>query len=258
MSARPETLPRLDRWRTNLLQTPLFCLATVLCGSAALLVSLVDRKGRMQHRIARLWARTVLRIALARITVVGIEHLATQPVAVYASNHTSYMDIPAIFSALPFQFRILAKKELWKWPFIGWYLDRSGQMPIDTANPHETLASLGGAVKALRAGMPLVVFPEGGRTPTGELMPFQAGAAYMAIRAQTPLVPIALKGVYELLPIHTRHIYPGELTVHIGEAIETRGMSPRQSAELTERLRSAIEAMLNEPEQSATKAEHRP
>lgn len=247
MSTRPETLPRLDRWRTNLLQTPLFCLATILCGSAALLVSLVDRKGGAQHRIARFWARTVAHVALARVKVEGAEHLAQHMVAVYASNHTSYMDIPAIFSALPFQFRILAKKELWKWPFIGWYLDRSGQMPIDTANPHETLTSLGGAVKALRAGMPLVVFPEGGRTPTGALMSFQAGAAYMAIRAQVPLVPIALKGVYDLLPIHTRHIYPGELTVVIGEPIATKGMTPRQSAELTERLRTAIEAMLMEP-----------
>ncbi len=249
MSARPETLPRLDRWRTNLLQTPLFCLATILCGSMALLVSLFDRKGRAQHGIARFWAQTVVRVAFARVKLVGAEHLEKHTVAVYASNHTSYMDIPAIFSALPFQFRILAKKELWKWPFIGWYLDRSGQMPIDTANPHETLASLGGAVKALRAGMPLVVFPEGGRTPTGALMPFQAGAAYMAIRAQAPLVPIALKGVYDLLPMHTRHIYPGKLTVQIGEPIETKGMTPRQSAELTERLRAAIEAMLTEPGQ---------
>jgi 1-acyl-sn-glycerol-3-phosphate acyltransferase len=104
---------------------------------------------------------------------------------------------------LPFQFRILAKKELWPIAFIGWYLDRSGQIPIDTRNPRATLSSLGVGVKALRSGMPLFVFPEGGRTPTGELQSFLSGAAYLAIRAQVPLVPIALSGVYDLLPMHT-------------------------------------------------------
>jgi len=157
------------------------------------------------------------------------------------------MDTPVIFGALPFQFRILAKKELWPIAFIGWYLDRSGQIPIDTANPHATLSSLSVGVRALRSGMPLFVFPEGGRTETGTLKPFLSGAAYLAIRAQVPLVPIALTGVYDLLPIHTRHLYPGELSVRVGEPIETKGMTARQTEELNVRLRSAIEQLL-EPE----------
>jgi 1-acyl-sn-glycerol-3-phosphate acyltransferase len=168
-------------------------------------------------------------------------------VAVYASNHTSYMDTPVVFAALPFQFRILAKKELWPIAFIGWYLDRSGQIPIDTRNPRATLSSLGVGVKALRAGMPLFVFPEGGRTPNGELQNFLSGAAYLAIRSQVPLVPIALNGVYDLLPMHTRHLYPGELTLTAGEPIDTTGMTVRQTDELTERLRAAIQALSGQP-----------
>ena len=249
MSARPNPLPRFYRWRTNALQAPVFALVTAACGLTALAVSLVDRKGRVQHRIARFWARCAVRVSLSSLEVQGKENLRKTRVAVYAPNHTSYMDIPVVFAALPFQFRILARKQLWQWPFIGWYLERSGQMPIDTENPHATLTSLGGAVKALRAGMPLVVFPEGGRTSDGELRPFLSGAAYLAIRSQVPLVPIALKGVYDLLPIHTHHFYPGELTVQIGEPIETKGMTVRQNGELTERLREAIEEMLEKPAQ---------
>jgi 1-acyl-sn-glycerol-3-phosphate acyltransferase len=154
------------------------------------------------------------------------------------------MDTPVIFAALPFQFRILAKKELWPIAFIGWYLDRSGQIPIDTANPRASLSSLGVGVRALRSGMPLFVFPEGGRTSDGELRPFLSGAAYLAIRAQVPLVPIALSGVYDLLPIHTRHFYPGELTLSVGEPIQTAGMTPRQTDELTAQLRTAIESLI--------------
>jgi 1-acyl-sn-glycerol-3-phosphate acyltransferase len=134
-------------------------------------------------------------------------------------------------------------------------LDRSGQIPIDTQNPRATLSSLGLAVKALRSGMPLFVFPEGGRTPNGELQSFLSGAAYLAIRAQVPLVPIALSGVYDLLPIHTRHLYPGELTLTAGEAIDTKGMTVRQTDELTERLRSAIQELSGQPEAARTETE---
>ncbi|MDR3751984.1 MAG: lysophospholipid acyltransferase family protein [Terracidiphilus sp.] len=244
MSQRPNPLPRLHRWRTNLIQIPVLTLVTVICGSLAILVSFVDKRGRVQHQIARIWARALVLGSCCSLTVRGAENLRKYPVAVYASNHTSYMDTPVIFAALPFQFRILARKELWPIAFIGWYLDRSGQIPIDTANPRASISSLGVGVKALRSGMPLFVFPEGGRTSDGELRPFLSGAAYLAIRAQVPLVPIALSGVYDLLPIHTRHLFPGELTLSVGEPIVTTGMTPRQTDELTVQLRSAIEGLL--------------
>ncbi|HEX4284761.1 MAG TPA: lysophospholipid acyltransferase family protein [Terracidiphilus sp.] len=233
-------LPRLHRWRTNIIQAPLFFFWTGLCGSLSLLVSLFEKSGRIQHRIAQSWARGCLAISGAHLTIRGAENLRAHPVAVYASNHTSYMDSPVIFSTLPFQFRILAKKELWALPFIGWHLNRSGQLPIDTVNTHATLSSLGAAARALRAGMPLFVFPEGGRTSDGDLQPFLSGAAFLAIRAQVPLVPMALSGVYDLLPIHTRHFYPCPLTLAIGEPISTKGMTIRQADELTARLRTTI------------------
>jgi 1-acyl-sn-glycerol-3-phosphate acyltransferase len=251
----PSPLPRLYRWRTNLWHIPLMTASTIVCASVSLLVSLVDKEGRAQHRIARFWARSAIFFAGSSLRVKGAENLRTCPVAVYASNHTSYMDTPLVFAALPFQFRILAKKELWPIAFIGWYLDRSGQIPIDTRNPHATLSSLGAAVKALRAGMPLFVFPEGGRTPNGELQNFLSGAAYLAIRAQVPLVPIALSGVYDLLPIHTRHLYPGELTLTAGEPIDTKGMTVRRTDELTERLRTSIQELSDQQEPADTAKE---
>jgi len=249
---RPNPMPRFYRWQTNLVQMPAFGLATAVCASLALAVSLVDRTGRTQHRIARVWARLCVWISASKLTVRGVENLARCPVAVYASNHTSYMDIPVVFAALPFQFRILAKEELWRWPFIGWYLARSGQVPIDQENRQGTQSSLGAAVKALRAGMPLFIFPEGSRTPDGELKEFQAGAAYLAIRAQVPIVPIALSGVYDLLPIHASHFYPGELALTACEPIETKGMTVRQTAELTARVRAAIEERLTQREPVTT------
>lgn len=246
MRRRPNPLPWIYRSRSNLIHVPLMALITAVCGSLSLLVSLVDKKGNAQHRIARVWARSLVWASGSKLKVVGAEKLRSHPVAVYASNHTSYMDTPVIFAALPFQFRILARTVLWPIPFIGWYLNRSGQIPIDTGNPRATLSSLGAGVKALRSGLALFVFPEGGRTANGELRPFLSGAAYLAIRAQVPLVPIALSGVFEVLPIHSRHFYPGELRLKVGEPLVTAGMTVRQTDELTARLREAIEELRGE------------
>ena len=92
---------------------------------------------------------------------------ALHEVAVYASNHLSYYDTPVLFAKLPFQFRILAKQALWKIPFIGWYLNRSGQVPVDSASARSAVASLSRGVNTLKSGLPLVLFPEGGRAADG-------------------------------------------------------------------------------------------
>jgi len=247
MSGRPDPLPRSHRWRSNIFQAPLLFIATGFFGTLALVASLVAKTGRTQHRIARIWARACVWVSGSRLIIRGVENLHKHPVAVYAANHTSYMDTPVVFSALPFQFRILAKKELWSMPFIGWYLNRSGQIPIDAENPRATLSSLSAGVKALRLGMPLFVFPEGSRTPNGDLQAFLAGAAFLAIRAQVPLVPVALSGVYDLLPIHTHHFYPGELVLTACQPIDTSGMTLRQADHLTARLRAEIAKMLGRP-----------
>ena len=246
MIRRPNPLPVSCRLRSYLFQLPVLAIATILCGTVSLTISLFEKSGRVQHRMAQFWARILVWNSGSTLTVYGAENFSKFPVAVIASNHTSYMDTPVLFSSLPFQFRILAKKELWPIPFIGWYLNRSGQIPIDTRTARGTIASLAGGVRALGRGMTLFVFPEGGRTRDGELQPFMSGAAYLAIRAQVPLVPLALTGVYDVLPIHTHTFFPGKMTLTVGEPIETTGMTTKQVDELNGQLREAITQLINE------------
>jgi 1-acyl-sn-glycerol-3-phosphate acyltransferase len=156
------------------------------------------------------------------------------------------MDTPLVFSSLPFQFRILAKQSLWKWPFIGWHLNRSGQIPVDEETGCGAVAGLNRAIRALKAGMPLFIFPEGGRTEDGSVQPFMKGPAYIAIRARVPLVPIALVGTYELLPIHSHHFNPRPVKLVIGKAIDPAGYSIRQVDELTNKLRAEIVRLYEE------------
>src|SRR5215469_3378 len=241
------TVPLALRWLTWLLLLPLIALATAFFGSISLIVGLWDSSGRQQHYIARTWARVLLRLALSPVSVEGLEKLqplrrrgSRRPLAVYASNHLSYYDTPMLFAKLPFQFRILAKASLWKLPFIGWYLNRSGQVAIDQSSARAGVASLMRGVKTLESGLPLLIFPEGGRSSTGELKSMVAGGAWMAIKAQVPLVPITLVGTYELLPIHTYVLRPRPLKLIIGDPIPTTGLTTRDADALTDRLRSII------------------
>lgn len=235
-------IPHAQLWFTRLIQVPLMAAATAFFGTISLICGLWDTSGSQQHLVARAWAGIMLRIARAPVAVIGAQNLPTET-AVYAANHLSYMDTPALFAHLPFQFRILAKQGLWKIPFVGWYLARSGQVPIDSSNARSAVAGLLRGVAALRSGMPLVVFPEGSRTPDGALQPMASGAAFMAIRAQVPLVPLALIGTYDLLPIHVYALRPRPCKIVVGEPIATTGLTTRDADALTARLYAAIEVI---------------
>jgi 1-acyl-sn-glycerol-3-phosphate acyltransferase len=150
------------------------------------------------------------------------------------------MDTPVLFARLPFQFRILAKQSLWKIPFIGWYLHHSGQVSVDTKSPRSLIASLNRGVATLKSGLPLVLFPEGGRAATGELQTMMSGCAYMAIKAGVPLIPLTLVGTYELLPIHVYALNPRPLLVVVGDPILTTGLTTRDADMLTKRLYESI------------------
>lgn len=236
----PPSAPAFFRWLTYLLLIPLIAASTAFFGCISLICGLWDKSGRQQHFIAHLWARSLLIFSLSSVTVLGLEKLQPGQTAAYASNHLSYYDTPVLFAKLPFQFRILAKQSLWKIPFIGWYLNRSGQVPVDQSSARNAVASLNRGVQTLKHGLPLVIFPEGGRTPDGQLQSFVAGAAYMAIKAQVPIVPITLIGTYELLPMHTYHLYPRPLAIIIGDPIPTTGLTTRDADALTEQVASVI------------------
>ncbi len=237
---QPKQASRAARWLTYLVLTPLILISTTIFGIISLTCSLWDQSGRQQHRIARIWAKTLLRISFSPVKVLGLENLPRLGAAVYASNHLSYMDTPTVFAKLPFQFRILAKRSLWKIPFIGWHLRRSGQVPVDQSSKRLAIASLSRGIDTLKSGMPLVIFPEGGRSPDGLPHGFLPGCAFMAIKAQVPLIPLTLIGTYELLPMHTYHLQPRPLLLVIGSPISTAGKSSNAAEDLTAEVRDRI------------------
>jgi 1-acyl-sn-glycerol-3-phosphate acyltransferase len=230
----------LSRLRSYFVWDPLIWLYTIVLGALSLTSSLFDRGGRVQHGFARLWSRMILGTIGAQVTVEGLDKIDTAKAHVYVVNHISALDIPILYVHLPFQFRILAKRELFRYPFMGWHLRRSGQIPVDQENPKKSIRSLNRAVEAIKNGMPLVIFPEGGRSESGQLQPFMGGAFFAAIRAQVDVVPMAVIGTYEMLKMNTWHIKPRPLRVVVGEPIPTTGMSVRDTESLAAKARATI------------------
>ncbi len=233
----------LSRLRSYFIFVPLIYLYTGVMGTLSLLSSFFDHEGRAQHWFAHSWARLILKTAGVRVQVDGLEHIDPVQPAVYAANHLSALDIPVLYAGLPTQFRILAKRELFKYPFLGWHLKRSGQIPIDQGDARASLRSLNQASDSLRKGMPLAIFPEGGRSPNGQLRAFMGGAFYMAIKAQAPVVPIVLVGTYKLLPMNSFHLRPGTIQMIVGEPIATGSMVPREMDKLAVRVREVMAEM---------------
>jgi len=233
----------LSRVRSYCVFVPLIYLYTAIMGSLSLLSSFFDRDGRIQHWFACTWARMILKTSFVQVHFDGLEHIDPSQPAVYAANHLSALDIPVLYASLPTQFRILAKSELFRYPFMGWHLTRSGQIPIDHGDARASLRGLNRASDSLRNGMPLVIFPEGGRSADGHMRDFMGGAFYMAIKAQAPVVPIVLVGTNELLPMNSFHLRPGSVEMIVGEPISTKGMVPRDMDKLATRVREVMTSM---------------
>lgn len=229
-----------SRMRSYFLWDPLIWLYTIVLGSLSLLSSFFDRAGNIQHGFARLWSKAILGTIGAPVTVEGLEKIDTTKAHVYVVNHLSALDIPVLYVHLPFQFRILAKRDLFRYPFMGWHLRRSGQIPVDTENPRASIRSLTRAVSAIRENMPLVVFPEGGRSQDGQLKEFMGGAFFAAIKAQVDVVPMAIIGTYEVLKMNTWHIKPRPVRLMVGDPIATAGLTVRDGEVVSAKAREAI------------------
>jgi len=242
----PHAIPELEhgwlsRLRSYFIFDPLIWLYTLVMGLAALPGGMFDRSGRRLHWFSYAWSWLIMKTIWSPVKVTGLDKIDTSKPHVYAANHASALDIPVLYVNLPFQFRIVFKKELLAYPVVGWQLKRSGQVCIDQQNPSHSISSIRAALKGLKEGLPLVIFPEGGRTPDGEIKPFLQGAFFLAIKAQVDIVPVAVVGTYELLPMNTYHIKCRPLEMRVGKPISTTGLSVRDLEAVSAKVRKAME-----------------
>ena len=230
----------LARLRALFFTDPLIILFTILMGSLSLGASMFDSTGRRQHRIARAWSRMLLWVSGVKVRVEGLEKLDPRRSYVLVANHLSYMDTPLVLASIPLEFRFFAKQGLFHIPFLGWHLRRAGHLPVLRGDARASLKSLTHGARLIHErSLSALLFPEGGRSPA-ELREFKEGAAYLAIKAGVPAVPIGIDGTRAVLKIGSYIVRPGEVRLRIGDPIETKDWKLHDREKLTQMLRERI------------------
>jgi len=222
-------------------------LYTLVLGPPCILVALAFRWPALVYRVGLLGVRLGLALSGIRVRSTGNRHIQHTRAAVYCVNHSSNVEPPVVFAVLRDLLpglRILYKAELRKLPVLGRAFEIVGFVPLDRANREQSLPAIDRAARMLTGGAPFLIFPEGTRSRTGDLLPFKKGGFVMALKAKAPVVPIAVIGARDAMRKGSPIIWPVTVSVRIGEPIETAGLDIEARDRLVAEARRRVEELL--------------
>ncbi len=221
--------------------------STVVHATAAVVAGLLrvpNRRGGVYDWAGTDWARDILRAAGTPVLAEGLEHIPRDQLVIYASNHSSMFDIWALFATLPGSVRFVAKQELFKIPLLGGAMRAVGHIPIDRAARKKSFEAYAEAARTIQRGTSsILVFPEGTRSRTGELLPFKNAPFGLAIAAQVPIVPVYVHHTFEILPKGAWRLRPQPIRLLVAPPIATAGLRPDDRERLRDEVRAAMVAL---------------
>lgn len=189
------------------------------------------------------WSRDILRAAGTPVQAEGLDNIPRDRPVIYASNHSSMFDIWALFATLPGRVRFVAKRELFRIPLLGRAMLAVGHVPIDRTARKRAFEAYDEAARRIQSGTSVVVFPEGTRSRTGELLPFKNAPFGLAIAAQVPIVPVYVHHTFEILPKGAWRLRPRPIRLLVGPPISTTGLKPEDRERLRDQVRAALVAL---------------
>jgi len=215
-------------------------LVTLFAGGMVICVSYVNPDHPFIQRFSSWWGRTLLRLGRIPVRVEGLEHLTPGQAYVYAANHRSNFDVFVLIANLPGRFLWVAKKSLFKVPVLGQALARMGSISVDRNNLQSAIQSLNKATAIVKSGVSMIIFPEGTRATSRELLPFKKGVFIMALRAGQPIVPVSISGTRFIQTRGSIRVRPGPIKVVISPPIAPTAF--RRKEDLMAAVRQAIDA----------------
>lgn len=207
---------------------------TVLMSLAAICASFFSRSGDIVHNIGRCWAKSILRVAGIKVKTRGLENLDPDGSFVFMCNHQSNFDILVLFSELPAQFRWIAKAELFKIPLFGYAMRGAGYISIERKDRKKAIQSLKQAAERIRTGTSVMIFPEGTRSPDGNISEFKKGGFVLAYDAGVPIMPVVLNGTWSIMSKDSLKIKPGSVIMSVLPAVNVADYSKADKSKLIE------------------------
>ncbi len=210
------------------------------------ILSIFDKKnGRLVHLYAAVpWAKIILKVSGVNGEVVGKENILPDKNYIFMSNHQSFVDIFVLLANIPKDFKFIMKSELMKIPILGATMRRAGYMEIEREDPRESIKQLNKAVEIIKKGASVLIFPEGTRSADGKLLPFKKGGFYIAVRSETEIVPLCIKGTHKIAPKGSWSMKKGYYKLIIGKPISVRAYGKKKINELMQHVRNKITEML--------------
>jgi 1-acyl-sn-glycerol-3-phosphate acyltransferase len=221
-------------------------LYTLITGLVGMLLATVFGWTDLLYIFGHGGVRLATALSGIRYRVAGAENRPLDRAAVYCCNHQSNVDPPILYTALHPRLHVLYKQEIDRIPVLAQAFRMGGFIPIDRSNKESAMRSIEAAARSLQAGNSFLIFPEGTRSKTGEMLPFKKGGFIMAIKAGAPIVPVAIQGGRAAMKRGSKIIRPVKVSIRVGKPIETAGLSLEDRDDLIAKVRAAIAQLLAE------------
>jgi 1-acyl-sn-glycerol-3-phosphate acyltransferase len=207
----------------------------------AILLSLFDRTGRtVRDYVSIPWSKGILWACGIKVRAKGQENIQDGIPLIFMCNHQSYFDIFVLLSYMPADFKFIMKQELMKIPLFGLAMKGAGYLGIERENPREAKRSMDELAQNIRSGSSVLIFPEGTRSPDGELLPFKKGGFHMALKAGCDIVPVAISNTYRIVEKGRLRINKGSVDIQFGKPIPVKDYGKKDLPDLMERVKEAI------------------
>jgi len=215
----------------------------LIVGPPVLLYTLITKNPHPVYWAGLKGVLFFVRAVGVRVRVKDVERIPPG-VCLFAANHTSAADAPAVIGAIPRRIAVLLKESLFKWPVVGHAFRSVSFIPVDRGARESAIASVEKATEAMKKGQSFLIYPEGTRSPDGRLQEFKKGAVVMAIKAGVPIVPIACSGAHRIMGKRSLVIHPGEIVVEFLEPIDASKFSFDERDILNQKVHDAMAAAL--------------
>jgi len=220
---------------------------TFIWALVGILLSLFSATGRITHFYCGApWSKIILWGSGVRVEINGLDAIQKEKTYIYIPNHLSFFDIFALLAYLPVDFKFILKESLLRIPILGWTMRRAKYISIDRSSPAKAKSTFKQAVDRIKSGASIVIFAEGTRSKNGHLQPLKRGAFYLAIDSGAPIVPVAIKGTYKIMPKGSFKIKKGSITIQLGRPISTINYSKKTMPDLIEKVTGCLRTMLEE------------